>query len=157
MKSRAEFLSLLRTRSAHELGDFYSVTACAPGDADGLWVGPNGRYEILAAPTSTATPGLLIRPREDAAKLPIIAALLSSNILGAAIARPLTIQTLEAFPLPARDALFEAQLEALWYYGSSNVSQDPASPQWGAILSSFDRILAELYHLTLDELMTFLL
>ena len=157
MSPPADFLSLLRARSAHDLGDFYRVTAFAPGETDGLWVGSDGRAAILGAQRTPATPGLLIRPLEGAAALPTIAALLSSNLLGGVLERPLTVASVEALPLPARDALFEAQLGALWHARNSDFSQGAASPQWRAIQSSFDRIFAELYHLTLDELMMFFL
>lgn len=163
MNSRAEFLALLRTRSDHELGEFYRVTSDVPDAKDGLWVGPDMRCQIggqmMGADALTAVPGLRIHPSPDSehspASLAVIAALLSSRILRVAIEAPLTIQTLEALPLPARHGLFEAQLEALWHHASSNFSVHTSGPEWRAIWGSFDRICAELYHLSLDELMTY--
>lgn len=157
MSPPADLLSLLRRRSAHALGERYRVTAYDPQETDGLWVGEDAGLAILGARGAPAAGGLLIRPREGAARLSTIAALLSSNLGGSLLPRPLTRASLQALPLPARDALFEAQLAALWHAGTCDGAPGAPSPRWRTIQRSFDRIFAELYHLSLDELMTFVL
>lgn len=169
MNSTTEWRALLRTRADTELKDSFRVRVCSEqmgllakiDKSESLWIGDQrGTHlscRLFSAAASAAEPGLLIEPRPDlktrAPDLSVIAAVLSSRILHAAFAKPLTVDTLEATPLPERNALFEAQLAALWHHGVEKFGAKTAQPTWRPILASFDRICAELYHLTLDELM----
>ncbi|AWV90766.1 hypothetical protein [Bradymonas sediminis] len=160
MNEGSEYLALLRARGAHALSAHFRAEPYTPGaharPSRGLWVSAEMRCQLLDGAHTPEAPGFLILPREDGAPLTVLAALLSSRVLQCAVGEPLTLPTLRALPLPARDARFEAQLNALWRHAASNFGADTSAPQWRPILASFDRIGAELYQLSLDELMRYL-
>lgn len=97
---------------------------------------------------------LSLHPQNGAPKPAAAAALLSSRLIARALfadqpTSPLTPDTLAKLPWPTINPLFEMQLTVLWGRFEASPAERPA------LVGAFDRIAAELYHLSIDDLITF--
>lgn len=105
----------------------------------------DARDQILASAKSAAVTTLADVRAEQSTSAAVIDALLSSNVV--ALLLECDGITLETLPWPPIPRQFEAQLEVLWHrYECAAADRD-------ALRSAFDRIAAELYELTIDDLM----
>ncbi|MFP4597603.1 MAG: hypothetical protein ACOC9W_00630 [Persicimonas sp.] len=93
---------------------------------------------------------MTLSPLEDAPTLAAAAALLSSRLIAAALPTGrLTPEALANLPWPTISPLFEMQLTALWRRFEAIPAGRPG------LVGAFDRIAAELYQLSIDDLITF--
>jgi hypothetical protein len=164
-KRRVAISQKLRAKSSRALRAHFFVERCeaivsgAPGPRRRcLWVGAGLRCRILTGRQTPPQRGLLIRERpnpEAAPSLVVLAALLSSRLVADSLARDAsqlpTVEAMSELALPTRHPLFQTQLEALWHHATQNSSRS-SGRICDSIRGSFDRIAAETYGLTLDEL-----
>lgn len=133
--------------------------------AEYLWINAAGGCELTHAAPRYTVPGTILRPSHrpgDAPSLPSLAAILSSCYLRswvwpapalfASIADSIAItERLRALPMPPIAPQRDAQLRLLWHFRQIRASQQERD----TILEAFDRIVAEIYAMSLDELMCF--
>ncbi len=126
------------------LGDACAI-GCSTDPRLGVRAG-QGRLECVIGPHTEASDGVCLAAGPEAPSLAVVAAIVSSQIVGTLLdADPARLGEL---PLPEVPRLSAAQLEVLWRrYEASDAAEREA------IVGAFDRIVAELYELTLDELM----
>ena len=86
-----------------------------------------------------------LRPGADGPSLSAVSALLRSRVVAAVLDGEEV--SIEALPLPDIPRHFEVQLEILWRHHQADAADREA------IAGAFDRIAAELYLLSIDDLM----
>lgn len=159
---RNAWAELLSGRSARRLGDDYRVQPTQEGgggvtaESGALWLGGAGCCEVVSPAERELPAGVLLIPRAGAPPLGAAAALLSSRYLAALIwpggARLLKNAPLRELTLPHIPSHFALQLELLWRR-RAGASKNSAISR--SIQESCDRVCAEIYRLSLDELMRF--
>lgn len=153
MGDRDHIENQMREAAPGRLGDMFEIGA-QPADAAGLFVTRAEDARLLTCTvgrrsTSGRGGGLMLAPRDAQTSPAASAALLSSRLVAYVLpgARALDAAELAALAWPQIPTHFRVQLEILWR--SYTRSRDPA------MIGAFDRIAAELYMLTIDDLMTF--
>lgn len=149
MTSLEDIYARMAQRAPTSLGAHFVVESAldaAPGAA--LWARKaDGRMQcrVIGGFDLWSEDGLLLNPEDDSTPLAAAAALLSSRILGR---MGWMSDRLESLPWPDIDPLSATQLELLWR------RWEAAPDQRQTLAGAFDRIVAELYDLSLDDLMT---
>lgn len=144
--------------------------------AEHIWLGAVPPCELRPPAHPHTMPGTVLRPPHNPAaapSLPALAAILSSRYLRAWLwpTRPPTQQSLfddlgqpplrhaphsfpdrlRSLPMPPVAPELDAQLRLLWHFRDLRTCRQKRA----AILDTFNRIVAEIYTMTLDELMDF--
>ncbi len=154
MSSPTDIRAALAVNTPTQLGEFFEIGPHSAGTLFTLFVSRAREAAHLTCSLGPAqhpedTP-LTLRPLESAPQPAAAAALLSSRLIAAALPTdPLTPDVLAKLPWPTISPLFEVQLAVLW--GRFEASPDDRP----GLVGAFDRIAAELYHLSIDDLITF--
>lgn len=149
MPSLEDIYARMAQRAPTTLGaHFVAEPAATAARGDVLWVRQAGgrlQCRVIGELDLWSEDGLVLSPQVESTPLAVAAALLSSRIIGR---MSCIADHLESLPWPDIGPLFATQLGLLWR-------------RWEAIpdrrqtlIGAFDRIAAELYDLSLDDLIT---